>query len=213
MQNQRARQLLQMEESAHLEFKSDSAKAIALNIASGLNNPDLIDPPYLLEPSVEASNPCIPRTHGLLTSQTVVPFQKNPHLSRFFLQLGWVEEVGSGMANVEKWLPLYNAKGRVEFLEDDTFTTRVWLPVEEAGTPQATPQATEQAERQNRILEYCVVARSREEMMAFLGLSHREHFRSVILQPLLEQGLLAPTIPDKPNSPKQRYVRASGGKR
>lgn len=171
---------------------------------------------------VEASNPCIPRTHGLLTSQTVVPFQKNPHLSRFFLQLGWVEEVGSGMANVEKWLPLYNAKGRVEFFEDETFTTRVWLPPEGEVTPQVTEQGTEQVteqgteqgteqvERQNRILEYCVVARSREEMMSFLGLSHREHFRSAILQPLLEQGLLAPTLPDKPNSPKQRYITIKG---
>ena len=33
-------------------IKADTAKAMALNIASGLNNPDLIDPPYLLEPAV-----------------------------------------------------------------------------------------------------------------------------------------------------------------
>ena len=175
---------------------------------------------------VEASNPCIPRTHGILTSQTVVPFQKNPHLSRFFLQLGWVEEVGSGMANIEKWLPLYNKQGRVEFVEDETFTTRVWLPIEEEATqqatqqaaPQATQQATQQAigqaigqaEREAQLLEFCSIPRSRDEMQAFLRLADREHFRSSILLPLLEQGLLVPTIPDKPNSPKQRYVTIKG---
>lgn len=132
------------------------------------------------------------------------------------------------MANVEKWLPLYNEKGRVEFLEDETFTTRVWLPPEGAATPQATPQATlqatpqvtpqateqatEQAEREAKLLEFCSIPRSREEMQAFLGLADREHFRSAILMPLLEQGLLAPTIPDKPNSPNQRYIRVAGGK-
>ena len=118
------------------------------------------------------------------------------------------------MANVEKWLPLYNAKGRVEFLEDETFITRVWLPPEEATTPQATPQAApqaaEQAEREAKLLEFCSIPRSREEMQTFVRLADREHFRRTILQPLLEQGLLAPTIPDKPNSPKQRNVTVKG---
>ncbi|MFZ4617013.1 MAG: Fic family protein [Rectinemataceae bacterium] len=31
------------------------------------------------------------------------------------------------------------------------------------------------------------------------------------MQPLLEHGLLALTLPDKPNSPKQRYLRVAGG--
>jgi len=30
----------------------DAAKPMAMNIASSLNNPDIIDPPYLLEPTV-----------------------------------------------------------------------------------------------------------------------------------------------------------------
>lgn len=42
--------------------------------------------------------------------------------------------------------------------------------------------------------------------MRHLGLSHREHFRHKILLPLIEQGLLTLTIPDKPNSSKQKYI-------
>ena len=39
------------------------------------------------------------------------------------------------------------------------------------------------------------------------GLSDREYFRKGILKPLLESGQLRMTIPDKPNSKNQRYVR------
>lgn len=42
--------------------------------------------------------------------------------------------------------------------------------------------------------------------MEYIGLTHREHFRSRILLPLLKSGKLLSTIPDKPNSPKQKYV-------
>jgi ATP-dependent DNA helicase RecG len=42
--------------------------------------------------------------------------------------------------------------------------------------------------------------------MRHIGLKDREHFRLTILLPLIERGLLTPTLPDKPNSPKQKYV-------
>jgi ATP-dependent DNA helicase RecG len=41
--------------------------------------------------------------------------------------------------------------------------------------------------------------------MEFLNLKHREHFRSAILKPMIEKGLLELTIPDKPKSPNQKY--------
>lgn len=43
------------------------------------------------------------------------------------LQTGWVEEVGSGVRNVNKYLPFYAKDGRLEFIEDDMFTTTVYL--------------------------------------------------------------------------------------
>lgn len=57
-----------------------------------------------------------------------------------------------------------------------------------------------------QLLAYCVTARTAKEMMQHLGLVHRENFRKNILMPLVEAGQLSQTIPDKPNSPKQRYV-------
>jgi len=41
--------------------------------------------------------------------------------------------------------------------------------------------------------------------MKYLELTHREHFRADILQPLINKKLLFLTIPDKPSSQKQKY--------
>jgi ATP-dependent DNA helicase RecG len=38
-----------------------------------------------------------------------------------------------------------------------------------------------------------------------MKLNNRGHFRTKILNPLIKGGLLKPTIPDKPRSPKQKY--------
>lgn len=46
---------------------------------------------------------------------------------------------------------------------------------------------------------------SASEIMEKLGLSHRPTFRKNYLNPALKQGLVEMTIPDKPNSPRQKY--------
>ena len=54
-------------------------------------------------------------------------------------------------------------------------------------------------------MNFCIEAKSREEIQEFLGYKDREHFRKEILKPLIDKGLLKLTIPDKPTSPKQKY--------
>jgi len=77
-------------------------------------------------------------------------------------------------------------------------------------TKQVTPQATPQAEeRVSLLLEYCKEPKTRMEMQAFLGIKDREYFRLTLLKPLVENGQLMLTIPDKPSSPKQKYVSRS----
>ncbi len=70
-------------------------------------------------------------------------------------------------------------------------------------TDQATDQATMQAEK---VLKFCIEPRSRNEIQSFLDLKNRDYFRKEILNPLIKEGKLALTIPDKPKSPKQRYI-------
>jgi len=60
---------------------------------------------------VECTNPCTPHWQGRLDPKSLVPYQRNPLISKFFLQLGWVEEIGSGLLNVQKYLPHYAPQG------------------------------------------------------------------------------------------------------
>ena len=46
---------------------------------------------------------------------------------------------------------------------------------------------------------------SAAELMKRMKMVHRPHFREFYLNPALESGLVERTIPDKPNSPRQRY--------
>jgi predicted transcriptional regulator len=48
--------------------------------------------------------------------------------------------------------------------------------------------------------------------MELIGLKHWKTFQANYLKPLLQQGLLAMTIPDKPQSSKQRYITTETGK-
>ena len=49
-------------------------------------------------------------------------------------------------------------------------------------------------------------------LMAALGLSHRPTFRRNYLNPALAQGYVERTIPDKPNSPVQKYRLTEKGR-
>ncbi|OYW93409.1 MAG: transcriptional regulator [Pseudomonadales bacterium 32-61-5] len=48
--------------------------------------------------------------------------------------------------------------------------------------------------------------------MAWVGRSNRSKFREAVLAPLLTLELVAMTIPDKPNSSKQRYRLTEQGR-
>jgi ATP-dependent DNA helicase RecG len=84
-------------------------------------------------------------------------------------------------------------------------TEQVAMQATVQATVQVTPQVTSQDERVQRILEFCQSPRTREEIQAFIKIKDREYFRKKLLQPLLKQGLLKLTIPDKPTSSKQKY--------
>ena len=75
------------------------------------------------------------------------------------------------------------------------------------GTVQDTDQDEVQEDRRQKLILFCEVPRTREEMMRHIGLSHKGHFRAAYLLPLLTTGKLRMTIPDKPNSKNQRYVK------
>ncbi len=155
------------------------------------------------------------RSHGFgnLDLKTFEPFPKNPPISKVFREIGLADELGSGMRNTYKYTKLYSG-GTPEFIEGDVF--RTVIPLSPAATASVGPNTHENTqvnthetleERMNRLVEFCSVARTRDEMQRFIGLTNREYFRKTLLKPLLEAGRLAMTNPDNPKDKKQKYVK------
>lgn len=71
-----------------------------------------------------------------------------------------------------------------------------------------TKSATKSTETMNEVLAFCTQERSLTEIMAHLGLKHRNNAKGRYIDPLIEGGFLEMTIPEKPNSRNQKYVRA-----
>jgi ATP-dependent DNA helicase RecG len=75
-------------------------------------------------------------------------------------------------------------------------------------TGQVTGQVTGQDNRTASLIDFCASPRTRKEMQEFIGITSREHFNKTFLTPLLESQEIRMTIPDKPNSRNQKYVKA-----
>ncbi len=78
-----------------------------------------------------------------------------------------------------------------------------------ASTPQDSPHVTPQVMRLLRVINGRM---SRDQLQGALGLRDRKSFRERYLQPALKAGLIAMTLPDKPNSRSQQYQLTAAGK-
>ena len=147
--------------------------------------------------------------HGAINPDNFMPFPKNPTIAKLFREIGYAEELGSGVKNLYKYSKLYGGSDP-KLIEDDVFSTTISLKdmseqVERLSSDQATDQVSDQVSDQ-AILEFCITAKTTNEIMSFTQMKHKTYFRNNILKPLLEKRLLALTIPNKPNSPKQKYI-------
>ena len=64
-------------------------------------------------------------------------------------------------------------------------------------------------QRLAELIEFCGMPRSKREMLDYLGLTDSKNFREGYLVPLLNAGKIEMTIPDKPNSRKQKYKKVN----
>lgn len=128
---------------------------------------------------------------------------RNKELMRVYKDLGLVEQLGSGVPRI---LQAYS-KECFRFSENFlrmSFPASEKLTIEDImqDTPQDTPQVTPQVEA---LIKTISDEHSRHELQDKLELSDRENFRKNYLQPAYAEGLIELTIPEKPNSSKQKY--------
>lgn len=65
--------------------------------------------------------------HGFINRNDFAPYPKNPNLRKFFTAFGWTEEIGSGVRNTSRYLPLYSDGALPSFEEKEIFVTRLPL--------------------------------------------------------------------------------------
>lgn len=78
---------------------------------------------------VETDNANNPHGHGPINPNSFAPFPKNPLIAKFFIQLGRVDELGSGILNVNKFLASYTPRKKAQFIEGNSFKSIV--PIDE----------------------------------------------------------------------------------
>jgi ATP-dependent DNA helicase RecG len=68
-----------------------------------------------------------PHGNGNINPSNFLPYPKNPMIARFFKEIGWVDELGSGVRNVYKYTSIYTPKAKPSFIEEDVFKTIIPL--------------------------------------------------------------------------------------
>jgi len=71
--------------------------------------------------TIVSENWTIPQTIGIITPDNVIPYPKNPTIGNSFRQMGWVEDLGSGIRNMYKYCPIYVHGAFPVMEEDDVF--------------------------------------------------------------------------------------------
>jgi len=111
-----------------------------------------------------------------------------------FVKLDYVSEQGS---------PENTSNGVVDY-HNTTQNKNDWEQVE--------PKLGLSWEQVLRVLSHYETAQDAKSLMQKLGLSNRTKFKKKYINPLIDEGLLEMTIPDKPNSSLQKYRITELGK-
>lgn len=138
-------------------------------------------------------------------------FSRNPKIVELLNEYDLVKEFGEGVDRVYRDMeeaglpePVYRQS---EFMLYATLKNKNWGK-EDTSWVVTTHDTTHDATHDEKnLLEFCAIPRSRKEMMEYIGLSNRRYFWEHYLKPLLEGGSLRMTIPDKPRSKNQKYVK------
>lgn len=160
--------------------------------------------------SIMSENWNKPRYNSSVSVEQLLPFPKNPTIASVFREMGWIEEVGAGAKTFKDYCPLFYAGYMPEIEDSDTFRCILELGNGNQGSNQGN-QGSNQGdqilnEKQLEVLKFCITPRSAAEIFAHLKISKQTKNRKLYITELIESGVLAMTIPDKPHDMHQKYI-------
>ncbi|MDO4223807.1 MAG: putative DNA binding domain-containing protein [Acinetobacter sp.] len=145
---------------------------------------------------------------------------RNALLHQMFLLIGLGERAGSGVPKILKACQMAHWQRPIveEHIQPPQYMNlmlvfdEMWYSQEQhqVGTKSAPSQhqvstKSKFSTEQMRLLEKISGEMSLLELMTLISRTDRGKFRTQILNPLIEQGILERTIPDKPTSSRQKY--------
>lgn len=151
--------------------------------------------------------------------------RRNPLIADLLHRIAFIEKAGTGIRRMRDGAREMGYP-EPEFIAGNFFTA-LFRPIHEAseqGTrhvPDMHPTCTAHVPDMYPACTPQVIAilslaegeaKTRDVLQEVAKIKNREHFYQHYLQPLLSAGLLERTVPDKPRSPKQRYVTTAAGR-
>lgn len=141
----------------------------------------------------------------------IQPDTRNPVLVTAMETLGKTENRYSGIPTIRHAMKTLQRPDPVFLNSRGNFT--VTLYNRSVGDPlQAVPiKEYESAIKDEKgLIDFCRVARTRAEIVAFLAIPSGQYALRRYLDPLVEAKAILLTLPDKPRSPNQQYITADG---
>ena len=180
---------------------------------------------YRFSDKVVTENWNVPYVYGKIDLTTLKPHRKNPLIANVFSQMGIVEELGSGTRKIFKYTPLISGGKEPMIEEEDVY--KVTIPME-AGVQNEKLEWTKlwnqlglskglskglSNEQIGLFFESLMKPVAASKLRVILGYTNATKFKNSYIVPLMEQGLVVMSQPDKPNSPTQKYYLTEKGKR
>ena len=126
------------------------------------------------------------------------PDLRNPALAVMTEVLVGAENRYSGIPTIRREMAAHNLPEPVFENRRNEFVVTLYNQVQEKPVQSA-----------ETLLDFCKEPRSRKEIAAFLGLKTASYATERYIRPMLEEGKLEMTIPDKPKSTRQKYRTVS----
>lgn len=156
-----------------------------------------------------------------LDIEEVPSIRRNPTIADVLHRLDFAERQGSGLRKIreetehlygytEKYAPRFvstSSTFHVILKNMNYFPSTSDTEVGAEVSAEVSAEVKLAPEKLNELIEFCKIARSRKEMQELCGIKSSEYFRKNIIIPMLDLKLIRMTIPDKPNSQNQKYIR------